>query len=109
MKVNEAITELGKMIPDHNISEDLLLIWLSRIEGLVLAEIHRKADTDIRYTEGSAEASLAAPDPYSVIYPLYLQTMAYLYLGEYDRYNYLNSVFNSAWSDYAKFYIRNNN
>lgn len=108
MKIHEAITEMGNMIPDHNVSEDLLFTWLSRIEGLVVAEIHRGKSANTKYTKEHNEVSLIVPDPYSVIYPLYLQTMAYLYLGEYDRYNHLNSVFNNAWSDYAKYHIRNN-
>ena len=108
MQIKEALTEAGMMIPDHNISNELLYIWLSRIEGLVLSEIIRSPSPNIRYTEESINETLRVPDPYSVIYPLYLQTMIFLHLGEYDRYNYLNSVFSAAWSDYAKHYIRSN-
>ena len=108
MKIKEAITETGMMIPDHGIKEELLYIWLSRVEALVSAEIKKEPPREAEYSAEDGELTLGVPDPYSVIYPLYLQTMIYLYLGEYDRYNYLNSVFSGAWSDYAKYYIRNN-
>ena len=104
MKAKDAITEAGLMIPDHNVNEELLYIWLTRVEGLVCNEITRKAQAE-KISDG--EHQLLVPDPYSSVYPLYLQTMIYLYLGEYDRYNYLNSLFEAAWMDYAKHYIRN--
>ncbi len=95
------------MIPDHNVSAELMYIWLSRVEGLVKTEI-KKEDPGAGelFSEFDEEKELSVPDPYSAIYPLYLQTMIYLYLCEYDRYNYLNSLFSSAWSDYAKYYVR---
>ncbi|MBE6544007.1 MAG: hypothetical protein E7675_06360 [Ruminococcaceae bacterium] len=106
MKIKEALTETGMMIPDHNICEELLYIWLSRVEGLVITRIMGGDGADIKYTPEENEGVLRVPDPYSAIYPLYLQTMIYLYLGEYDRYNHLNQAFSSAWSDFAKHYIR---
>ena len=105
MKVKQAISEAGLMIPDHNVSAELLHIWLSRVEGEVFA-IVRDDEREVVFSEGDGESVLSVPDPFSAIYPLYLQTMIYLYLGEYDRYNYLNSLYESARSEYAKYYLR---
>jgi len=103
LKVKDAINEAGLMIPDHNVNEELLYIWLNRVQGLVGSLISEKELPRLQ----SELDELAVPEPYSALYPLYLQTMIYLYLGEYDRYNYLNSLFEASWSDYAKYYIRN--
>ena len=105
MKVKDAINEAGMMIPDHNAPQELMYLWLTRVEGLVYMQIMSEKAQAV-FTPDEGEAVLSVPDPYSAIYPLYLQTMIYLYLGEYDRYNYLNSCFEKAWSDYAKHYVR---
>ena len=105
MKVKEAINEAGMMIPDHNAAPELLYLWLTRAEGLVYMQI-RSEKAKKAFAPEDDEAELSVPDPYSAIYPLYLQTMIYLYLGEYDRYNYLSACFERAWNDYAKYYVR---
>ena len=107
MKIKNAISETGMMIPDHNVSAELMYIWLARLEGLVRTEIKKEIPVEeILFGEEDNERELSVPDPYSAVYPMYLQTMIYLYLGEYDRYNYLNSLFSTLWSDYAKYYVR---
>ncbi len=93
------------MIPDHNVPIELLYLWLARVEELVYIRI-RLEKAEKKYTPDDDLTELSVADPYSVIYPLYLQTMIYLYLGEYDRYNYLCTCFERAWSDYGKHYVR---
>ena len=93
------------MIPDHNVPEALLYLWLARVEEFVYVRI-RLEDAEKEFTHEDDGVELSVPDPFSVIYPLYLQTMIYLYLGEYDRYNYLCTCFDRAWSDYGKHYVR---
>lgn len=107
MTAQAAINEVNAVLP-HNFDNSLLLIWLNRIERMASVEIEGlecNAISDIE--ENEINTALRIPDPYSVIYVLYLQCMIYLFLGEYDRYANLNELFNSAWKDYAKRYVRN--
>ncbi len=106
MTAQAAISEVNAVLP-HNYDNNLLIIWINRIERTVAVEIEGlECDAISDITESKLNTVLRIPDPYSVIYVLYLQCMIYLSLGEYDRYANLNELFNSAWRDYAKWYLR---
>ena len=107
MTAKNAIDEVNAVLP-HNFDNSLLITWLNRIEKTAAVEIEEKAlDPEPAITEANqATRTLSIPEPYAFIYPLYLQCMIYLMLGEYDRYSNLNGFFNTVWGDYAKRYLK---
>lgn len=106
MTVQAAINEANATIP-HNLDNSLLITWINRVERTASVEIEGMECDEINdVTENDLEETLRIPDPYSVIYVLYLQCMISIALGEFDRYANIYGIFNSSWSDYAKWRLR---
>ena len=106
MTAEKAIYEAGAMVP-HSIETGLLLTWLDRLERYASVEVEGlECDTIKDLKEEELGSKLRIPDPYSWVYPLYLQCMIHLAMGEYDRYSAVNQTFNNAFDDYSKWYMR---
>lgn len=107
MTPQSAIKETNLTLP-NSLDEELFLIWINRIERMASVEIENlRCDSITDLTINDLNKELRIPDPFSVIYPLHLMCMIYLSLGEYDNYTNIYGLFNSAWNDYAKWYVRN--
>ena len=107
MTANQVFDEVGLTLP-NTIEQKLLLIWLNRLEQYAAVEIEGLDCHSISaISSNDTDNPLRIPDPYSSVYPLYLQCMIHLAMGEYDRYTAMYKFFNTAYSDYAKWYQRN--
>ena len=73
----------------------------------VVSEIRAVSEEISDIEAAGLNRKLRIPDPFSSIYILYLQCMIHLALGEYDKYSSLYAFYNSAFEDYAKWYMRN--
>ena len=106
MTAQAAINEVNNVLP-HNFDNNLLLTWINRIERTASVEIEgMECDAIGDISENDLEKPLRIPDPYSVIYVLFLQCMIAISLGEFDRYSNIYGIFNASWSDYAKWHLR---
>ncbi len=89
-------------------SEDLLLRWLSEIEGRVEVELLGLSPSRVHpFGESTAKSTpLSAPFPFDRLYWLYLVAMLDYTAGDSDRYENTAALFNSAYGDYAKWLKR---
>ena len=105
MKV-EKIISVFDSIKENNVNDDTKLMWLNDVDGRIACEIHRKkAEEFIPLVGGDDE--LALPEPYSRMYILYLGAMIAFQGGEYSLYNRTMLEYEAAFSEYARYVIRN--
>lgn len=103
MTVREAIERSAVLYP-ADIDADKAYIFLSELESRICTELF--GENEVSITEDDADSSLKAGGAYAQIYPLYIAARRELVCGDADRYSFLNSVFEQAYSDYANYVNR---
>ena len=104
MTVGGAITYLDSVKPNA-FSQSVKLTWLNEIEGKIAREIHL-TDPPEEYTSGDLTEELAVGNPYTGVYTWWLQAQCDLANGEYDRAQTTMALFNTAWSEYLRWYCQ---
>jgi len=108
MKVKELIAYARGVRPEspsHAFSDDVLLIWINEIEGMVQTEILLMSPADaITYTMDDLETELLVTEPHSKIYRAYLCSMIDFERGEYNTYSNSVELFREWWNEYAAWY-----
>lgn len=105
MKVERLIATVDA-IKENDVNDDTKLIWINEVEGRVACEIHKKNALEYRNII-SINDELSIHEPYSRIYMLYLIAMIAFTKGEYDLYSRTTVEYEAAFSEYAKYVIRN--
>ena len=105
MKVERIIATLDA-IKENKLTDETKLVWINEVEGRVECEIRKKKATEYRNIVGRND-ELSVPEPYSRIYILYLAAMIAFTRGEYDLYGRTLIEYETAFSEYAKYVIRN--
>ncbi len=105
MKVERLIATLDA-IKENTVNDDTKLVWLNEVEGRIACEIHKK-NTEETGMLVSGEDELSVSEPYSRIYILYLIAMIAFTEGNYDLYSRTVIEYEAAFSEYAKYVIRN--
>ncbi len=105
MKV-EKIISITDSIKKNDFSDDAKIVWLNEAEGRIAFEIFKMKPEEFRAL-ASSEDELLAPEPYSKIYTLYLGAMIAFFKGEYNLFNKAIAEYENAFSEYARFVIRN--
>ena len=111
MTIQDVLSYIADIKP-HTISDDVLVRWLSDLEGRIYEEIVRWHDGGADIPHGPYDAStdmqttLIAEAPYDNVYPLYLMAQIDFANGEYGRFNNSMAMYNSAFSDFANAYNR---
>lgn len=105
MKV-EKIISVFDAIKENEVSYDTKLVWLNEVDGRVACEIHKQKAEQYRALVGG-EDELMLPEPYSRMYILYLGAMMAFLVGEYSLYNITMLEYEAAFSEYARYVIRN--
>ena len=86
--------------------------WLSMLDGMIKSEIiDTHADGNDVDFEGYAEdeeltTELLVPAPYDGIYIHWLEAQIDYTNAEYEKYENSNTMFNAAYTAYAKYYNR---
>lgn len=107
MKVIEAINMADEAKPNGH-SHAVKIKWLSKLDGLILREIHMSNEPYEGYDEGDQQKELIVPFPYcDDIYSYYLQAQIDKENGEIDRYNQNITMYDEALGRYQNWYIRN--
>lgn len=110
MKLKDCINLVDESKPNA-FSNDAKTGWLNEVEGMVQTEIrHVQPDSEdfvaYHYLEDMTKPLLVEP-PHDKLYPLYLTAMIDFANGEYAKYQNSMVMFNAAWDEYAKWYMRN--
>ena len=86
--------------------------WLSTLDGIIKKEIidaHESSESVVfnGYTEDTdLTTTLLVPAPYDEIYLFWLEAKINYWNGEYGKYDNSMTMYNAAYSTYAKHYIR---
>ena len=107
MTVNGIIEQTFKLHPD-TFSDAIKCRWLSELDGKIMRETMFRNDfTEYRFPE-DGEKELLVKAPYDNIYELYLIAMSDFFSGELGNYSASASLFEQAYLEFRKNYIRNN-
>lgn len=107
MKIDKLI-KLAKKLKPTPFDDELLLMWVNEIEGMVLSEIHLVTVTDIAPYELGEDGSLptaelTAPYPYDKLYTQYLLAQIDYANGEYSKYQNTMQMFNACYTEYVHY------
>lgn len=111
MTIIDAITRTDAQKP-NGYSQPEKVRWLSTLDGIVKKEIidTHEGGEDVIF-EGYGDdtpltAELLIPAPYDEVYIRYLEMQIDYANGEYGKYNNSAAAYNTAFSDYEKYYNR---
>ena len=111
MTIMDALHRIDNIKPNsYNQTEKVK--WLSTLDGIIKAEIidtHEGAEDVVfnEYTEDTdLLTALLVPAPYDELYIFWLESKIDYWNGEIGKYNNSISMFNEAYSSYAKYYNR---
>ena len=107
MTINSAIEQAMKLHPD-TVSDALKCRWLSELDGKIVCDTMKRQDfVPYRFPE-DGEKELVVKEPYDNLYELYLIAMSDFFSGEMANYSASAMLFEQAYSEFRKNYIRNN-
>ena len=107
MTINEVIEEAMKLHPD-TIPDSIKARWLNELDGKISRETMHKNDfAQYKFPE-DADKELLVKAPYDNIYTLYVIAMSDFFSGEMANYSSAAILFEEAYSEFRKNYIRNN-
>ena len=111
MTIMDALHRIDTIKPNsYNQTEKVQ--WLSTLDGTIKAELidtHEGAEDVVfnGYTEDTdLLTALLVPAPYDELYIFWLESKIDYWNGEIGKYNNSISMFNEAYSSYAKYYNR---
>ena len=111
MTIMDALHRIDTIKPNsYNQTEKVK--WLSTLDGTIKAELidtHEGAEDVVfnGYTEDTdLLTALLVPAPYDELYIFWLESKIDYWNGEIGKYNNSISMFNEAYSSYAKYYNR---
>ena len=111
MKLIEAINRIDVLKP-NSYSQGEKIQWLSNLDGIIKREIidtHEggEAVTFNGYTENTnLTTELLVPAPYDDVYLRYLEMQIDYANGEYGKYNNSMAMYDTAYSNFQRFYNR---
>ena len=80
--------------------------WLSKVEGVISAEVHGMAEPVTLAIPADADKELLVPAPYDDVYAFYLCAMIDFHNQDYEDYNNAAQLFGEHLELYKKYYIR---
>ena len=109
MKVDKLIKLVQTLKPTaFGDDDEILLMWVSECEGMVLSEVHLVSVADIEpfaLGEDSSlpTAELTAPFPYDKLYMQYVLAQIDYANGEYTKYQNSMQMFNATYTEYVHY------
>lgn len=105
--INKVIEMTDRLKPNAY-GEEIKTAWISQLDGMVQRLVMQRDDiVEYSYPE-DMNKELLIPFPFDDVYALYLVAKIDLRNNEIDNYNNSITVFNSAFEDFKKAYIREN-
>jgi len=105
--VNGIIEHTFKLHPD-TFSDSIKCRWLSELDGKIMRETMNQNDFKAYRFPEDGEKELVVKAPYDNIYELYLIAMSDFFSGELGNYSASAALFEQAYAEFRKNYIRNN-
>jgi hypothetical protein len=107
MKVDKLI-KLVQTLKPPAFDKEILLMWVSECEGMVLSEVHLVSVADIEPFALGADnslptAELTAPFPYDKLYTQYVLAQIDYANGEYTKYQNSMQMFNATYTEYVHY------
>lgn len=107
MKVDKLI-KLVQTLKPTAFDDEILLMWVSECEGMVLSEVHLVSVADIEPFALGADSSLptaelTAPFPYDKLYTQYVLAQIDYANGEYTKYQNSMQMFNATYTEYVHY------
>lgn len=103
--MNGVIEDLANLKPNVYSEEDKYK-WISRLDGMISAEVFRDAEPVKYEIPEDADKELLVGPPYDDIYVLYCAAMVDFYNREYSAYNNSVMMFNERFEAYKSYYIQ---
>ena len=111
MKLIEAINRVDSLIPNiYSVGEKAA--WLSNLDSDIKTQIidnyegAEQVAFDGYNEDTPGDTVLLVGSPHDIMYLRWLEAMIHYHNEEYDKYNNAMSVYNTAFSDYSRYYIR---
>lgn len=84
-------------------------LWINTINKLIHTEVKKSREEyqELTYPD-SQDVDLIVPTPYDNVYDYYIYAMIDLLNTDFASYNNYMQVYNTAYNEYAKHYLRNN-
>lgn len=112
MTIQEVIARVDSLKP-NTYTEEQKIKWLNNIEMTIKAEIldtHEGSEAYADFTGYNADTpldtELIVDEPYCVLYERWIEAQIDYANGELDRYQNSFTMFNAAYSDFARYYNR---
>ena len=106
LTINMAISQAQTLHPD-TIPDSIKVRWLSELDGKIMRETMLRNDfTPYSHPEDS-DRELVVEEPYDNIYTLYIMAMSDFFSGEMENYGASAALFDTAYAEFRKNYIRN--
>lgn len=110
MEIREVMEKIKNIKPSQY-GDDMLLRWLSALDGQVWEELLKKYGAPaplLPYEDSMLECELLIPFPYDAIYLAYLGAQIDYHNAEYERYNNGMMLYNAQLQEYYNSYTRTN-
>ena len=110
MILQQLLSQIAEIKPNQY-SDDILIRWVSDVDGLIINEIvkwHEGCDSLAHgpYTAQDMQTKLLVDDPYSKLYMQYLSAMIDYYNGDFGRFNNDMVMYNASLSEFADWFNR---
>lgn len=107
MTINKIITDVDILKPSAYTPEQKAG-WIVKVDGMVNRDIVKSLTYTAPEYPTDGEAELLAPAPYDDMYMLFVEAQIARYQQDYEDYNNTILLFNDAFANYAKYWLRNN-
>lgn len=105
--INTAIERAARLHPD-SFDDTLKASWISELDGKISRETMHKNDFTPYEFPRDGDKELLVKNPYDNIYELYIIAMSAFFSGEMASYSSSAILFEEAYSEFRKNYLRNN-
>ena len=105
--VNSVIQQAMQLRPD-TVPDSIKCRWLSELDGKIMRETMFVNDFTPYSFPKDGDRELVVKSPYDNIYELYIMAMSDFFSGELANYSSSAVLFEQAYSEFRKNYIRNN-
>lgn len=105
--INSVIEAAMRLHPD-SVDDATKARWISELDGKIMRETMHNNDFSGYQFPRDADRELLVKSPYDNIYELYIIAMGDFFSGELANYNASAVLFEQAYSEFRKNYLRNN-
>ena len=107
MTPNKVIETVDRLKPNSYSDEDKLS-WINELDGMVQRLVIQSDEIKQYSYPEDLDKELLIPEPFENVYNYFLEAKIDYYNREYGNYNNSTLMFESQFTEYKKWYIREN-